>query len=192
MATSRTEDAFAAGGEAMRRHEWEEAHRLLSEADAAQRLDGWGLRHLGKANSGCADSAGCLDAFERSYAAFVATGNRRGAAKVALMLQRVCVNMVGDGAAARGWVQRAEHLLEGESECVELGFLWRSQGRMAFGAGKLEEGAELLRKAIDVGNRVGSPNLVAMSLSWLGVSLAILGRGHEGFPFLDEACAAAV
>ena len=192
VAMSRTQDAPAAGLEAMRRHDWEEARRLLSEADAARQLDGEGLRQLGKANYWCADSAGCIDAFERSYAAFVAAGNRRGAAKVALMLQRACTNMMGDGAAARGWVQRAEHLLEGESECVELGFLWRSQGRLAFGAGKLEEGAELLRKAIDVGNRLGSPNLVAMSLSWLGVSLAIIGRGHEGFPFLDEACAAAV
>ncbi|HXN02636.1 MAG TPA: adenylate/guanylate cyclase domain-containing protein [Candidatus Dormibacteraeota bacterium] len=187
-----THNALDVGIEAMRRHDWEEARRLLSEADAARQLDGEGLRQLGKANYWCADSAGCIDAFERSYAAFVAAGNRRGAAKVALMLQRACTNMKGDGAAARGWVQRAEHLLEGESECVELGFLWRSQGRLAFGAGKLEEGAELLRKAIDVGNRLGSPNLVAMSLSWLGVSLAIIGRGHEGFPFLDEACAAAV
>jgi class 3 adenylate cyclase len=184
--------ALKAGRDAMRRHDWEEARRLLSEADAAHQLDGEGLRQLGKANYWCADPAGCIDAFERSYAAFVAAGDRRGAAKVALMLQRANVNMTGDGAAARGWVQRAERLLEGEPECVELGFLWRSQGRMAFGAGKPEEGAELLRKAIDLGNRLGSPNLVAMSLSWLGVCLAIIGRGHEGFPFLDEACAAAV
>src|SRR3982074_3735056 len=97
IAMSPTQDAFAAGLEAMRRHEWEEARRLLSEADAARQLDGEGLRQIRKANYWGADSAGCLDAFERSYAAFVATGNRRGAAKVALMLQRVCVNMVGDG-----------------------------------------------------------------------------------------------
>ena len=100
--------------------------------------------------------------------------------------------MMRDGAAARGWLQRAERLLADESECVELGFLWRDQGRAAFNEGKPEEGAELLRKAIDLGNRLGSPNLVAMSLSWLGVSLSIIGRGPEGFPFLDEACAAAV
>jgi class 3 adenylate cyclase len=182
--------ALDAGREAMRRHDWEEARRLLSEADAAHQLDGEGLRQLGKAHYWCADPAGCLDAFERSYAAFVAAGERRAAAKVAIMLRRT--NMMGDAAAARGWLQRAEHLLEGESECVELGFLWRDQGRAAFNAGKPEEGGDLLRKAIDLGNRLGSPNLVAMSLSWLGVSLAVIGRGPEGFPFLDEACAAAV
>jgi len=186
------QNALEAGREAMRRHDWEEGRRLLSLADAEGRLDAEGLRQLGKAKYWCADPAGCLDAFERSYASFVAAGDRRGAAKVALMLRRASLNLRQDGAAARGWLQRAERLLEGDSECVELGFLWRDQGRAAFNEGKPDEGGELLRKAIDLGNRLGSPNLVAMSLSWLGVSLAIMGRGPEGFPFLDEACAAAV
>jgi class 3 adenylate cyclase len=186
------QDALDAGREAMRLHDWEEGRRLLSLADTEGKLDGEGLRQLGKAHYWCADPAGCLDAFERSYAAFVTAGDRRSAAKVAIMLRRANMNMRGDAAAARGWLQKAERLLEGDSESVELGFLFRDKGRMAFGAGKPEEGAELLQKAIDIGNRLGSPNLVAMSLSWLGVSLAIMGRGHEGFPFLDEACAAAV
>ncbi|GAC1504844.1 MAG: hypothetical protein NVS1B3_02200 [Candidatus Dormibacteraceae bacterium] len=171
------QDALDAGLEAMRRHDWEEGRRLLSLADAEGELDGEGLRQLGKAHYWCANPAGCLDAFERSYAAFVAAGERRAAAKVAIMLRRANLNMIGDAAAARGWLQRAERLLEGDSESVELGFLWRDQGRMAFAQGKPEEGSELLRKAIDLGNRLGSPNLVAMSLSWLGVSLAIAGRG---------------
>src|ERR1700694_1025916 len=178
------QDALDAGRAAMRRHSWEEARRLFSDADAAGQLDGEGLRQFGKALYWCADPTGCIDAFERSYRAFVAGGDRRGAAKVALMLQRACTNMMGDSAAARGWVQRAERLLDGEPESVELGFLWRAQGRTAFDAGKPEEGGQLLGKAIDLGNRLGSPNLVAMSLSWLGVSLAIMGRGAGGVPFL--------
>jgi hypothetical protein len=64
--------ALEAGREAMRRHDWEEARRLLSEADAARQLDAEGLRQLGKADYWCADPAGCIDAFERSYAAFAA------------------------------------------------------------------------------------------------------------------------
>src|ERR1700682_5896707 len=134
------------GREAMRRHDWQEARHLLTDADAAGQLDGEGLRQLGKANYWCADTAGCLDAFERSYAAFLAAGERRSAAKVAIMLRRANLNMRGDAAAARGWLQRAERLLEGDSESVELGFLWRDQGRAAFGAGEREEGAELPRK----------------------------------------------
>jgi class 3 adenylate cyclase len=186
------QDALEAGREAMRRHDWEEGRRLLSLADVEGRLDAEGLRQLGKAKYWCADPAGCLDTFERAYGAFIAAGDRRAAAKTALMLRHAAKNMMRDSAAARGWLQRAERLLEGEGECVELGFLWRSQGAMAFAEGKPEEGDQLLRKAVELGSRLGSANLVAMSLTWLGANLAAIGRAHEGFPFLDEACAAAV
>jgi class 3 adenylate cyclase len=185
-------DRLEAGREAMRRHDWEGARRLLSEADAAGELDAEGLRQLGKAHEWCADPATCIDAFERSYAAFVAAGDRRSAAKVALMIRHQCANALRDMGAARGWVQRAERLMEREPECVELGFLWRAQGRRAFLDDSPEEGRALLQQAIELGNRLGSANLVAMSLSWLGMSLALIGRAEEAFPLLDEACAAAV
>ena len=186
------QDRLEAGREAMRRHDWEEARRLLSEADAAGQLDAEGLRQLGKAIEWCGDPAACIDTFERAYSAFVAGGDRRSAAKVALMIRHQCANAMRDMGAARGWVQRAERLMEGEPECVELGFLWRAQGRRAFMAGKPEEGLPLLQRAIELGNRLGNPNLVAMSLSWLGMSLSTIGRAQEAFPLLDEACAAAV
>jgi class 3 adenylate cyclase len=186
------QDTLEAGREAMRRHDWEGARRLLSEADAAGKLDAEGLRQLGKAHEWCADTSTCIDAFERAYSAFVAAGDRRSAAKVALMIRHQAANALRDMGAARGWVQRAERLMEGETECVELGYLWRAQGRRAFLSGKPEEGLPLLERAIELGNRLGSANLVAMSLSWLGMSLSEIGRSQEAFPLLDEACAAAV
>jgi class 3 adenylate cyclase len=185
-------DKVDLGREAMKRHAWEEARGFLAEADAEGSLDAEGLRQLGKAEDWCGNLRGCIDAFERSYAGFVSSGNKRAAASVALMLRHQCVNGLQDMAAARGWVQRAEHLLEGEPECIELGFLWRMQGRRAFGEGKHDEGRELLLKAIDLANRLGEPNLMAMSLSWLGVQLSVNGLSEEAFPYLDEACTAAV
>jgi class 3 adenylate cyclase len=186
------QDALDASRQAMRRHDWEEARRLLSAADTAGNLDGEGLRQLGKALYWCGQAAACLDVFERAYAASVAAGERRHAAKVALMLRHHCINAMRDMAAASGWVQRAERLLEGEAESIELGFLWRAKGRRAFLDGKPEEGGRLLHQAIELGNRLGSANLVAMSLSWLGMSMSEIGNGAEAFPYLDEACAAAV
>lgn len=186
------QDALDAGREAMRRHDWEEARRLLSEADAARKLDGEGLRQLGKAHEWCRDVPAALDAFERSYSAFVAAGARRAAAKVALMLRHLCANMLRDKAAGRGWLQRTEHLLEGEEECAELGFLWRAQGRMAFAQGNPEDGRKLLQNAIELGRRLGNANLAAMSMAWLGIGLSDVGRPDEAYPYLDEACTAAV
>jgi hypothetical protein len=46
------QDTLEAGREAMRRHDWEGARRLLSEADATGKLDAEGLRQLGIAAGG--------------------------------------------------------------------------------------------------------------------------------------------
>ncbi len=186
------EDRIELGREAMKRHAWEEARRLFTEADAAGELDAEGLRLLGKARSWCSDTVGAIDAFERSYAAFVAAGNGRRAAMLALMLNRQCSNSLGDVAAARGWAQRAERLLEGEPECIERAYLWRVQGRRAFVDGKPEEGRRILEQAIELGTRLGNRNVVAICLSWLGICLGEIGEMEEAFAYLDEACAAAM
>jgi class 3 adenylate cyclase len=190
--SGRVHDALEAGREAIRRHDWAEARRLLTAADAAGKLDGEGLRQLGKVMDWSGDVGATLDAFERSYAVFAAAGDRRGAAKVALMLRHVCANMLRDTAAARGWLQRAQHLLENEQECVELGYLWRAQGRTSFINGSADEGLTLLQKAIELGRRLSNANLVSMSMTWLGISLCEIGRMDEASAYLDEACAAAV
>ena len=90
------QDTFQAGRDAMRRHDWIEARRLLTAADAQKRLDPEGLRQLGKAHEWCRDMTSALDVFERSYAGFVAAGDSRAAAGVALMLRHLCTNMLRD------------------------------------------------------------------------------------------------
>jgi hypothetical protein len=190
--SSGLQDKVELGRRAMERHSWEEARQLLAEVDAESGLDANGLRELGKAYDWCGDVPATVDALERSYAAFVRAGDRRGAANVALMLRHICTNMLRDMAAARGWVQRAEHLLEGEPECIEHGFLWRAMGRRAYRDGDPARGRELLEKAIELGERLGSANLVAMSRTWLGVSLWESGLRDEAFACMDEGCAAAI
>ena len=110
---SSLQDKVELGLRAMERHSWEEARRLLAEVDAEGGLDGDGLRELGKAYDWCGDVKATVDTFERSYGAFVRAGDRRKAADVALMLRHICTNMLRDTAAARGWIQRAEHLSRG-------------------------------------------------------------------------------
>src|SRR5260370_33224388 len=100
--------------------------------------------------------------------------------------------MLCDAAAGRGWIQRAEHLLEGEPECVEQGFLWRALGRRAYREGDPTRGRVLLEKVIQLGERLGDANLVAMSRTWLGVSLWESGLRDEAFAYMDEGCAAAI
>src|SRR5258708_15836667 len=92
--SGRVHDAIESGREAIRRHDWAEARRLLTGADAAGELDGEGLRQLGKVMEWSGDVTATLDAFERSYAAFVAAGDRRSAPKLALMLPHLRSNIL--------------------------------------------------------------------------------------------------
>ena len=181
-----------AGLDAMRRHAWEEAQRHLKEADAAGGLDAEGLRQLGKACDWCGDSLGCLDALERSYAAFIKAGDNRGAALVALMLRHQLANVIGDMPAARGWLQRAASLLDDIPECAVHGYLWRAQARGLSLEGKHEDARALFEKAIKLGIRTGDRNVVAVSQTWLGICLAELGKTEEGYAYVDEACASAI
>ncbi|HEV2217286.1 MAG TPA: adenylate/guanylate cyclase domain-containing protein [Candidatus Dormibacteraeota bacterium] len=192
-----SESMVEAGREALQRHTWEAARKLLEGAEKVAQaedggLDGEGLRLLGKARDWCGDTLGSIDAFERAYAAFTAAGDKRRAAGVALMIRHQYNNALGDPAAARGWMQRAERLLADEPECAELGFLWRVQGRKAFREGKRDEGRRLFERAIDLGTRIGNKNVVAMNLSWLGGCLVGEGHSEEGYACMDEACAAAL
>lgn len=178
--------------EALDRHDWQEAVTLLAQADSAGALDGEGLRLLGKAVSWCGDMTAAIDAFERSYAAFLSAGDRRGAAKVVLMLRHTHANSRRDAAAASGCVRRAERLLVGLEDTPEFGHLRRAQGRRAFRDGDPERGRRLLEEAIALGLRHDEANLTAMSMSWLGVSLCEIGLAEDGFGYLDEACTAAI
>lgn len=185
------EDGIGAAREAYKRHEWQAAFELLKTADVAGELDAEGLRLLGKAADWSGDLGASIDAFERSHAAFIADGNSRRAAEVALMLRAEYLGN-GDAAAADGCLRRAERLLVGLEDTVEFGYLSRIHGRRAFLAGKAEDGQRLLEAAIELGTRHGQPNLVAMSLGTLGVCLVEMGRVDEGFGHMDEACASAI
>ena len=184
--------------DALRRHQWEAALKLLEGAEKVGSLGGGGgldgeaLRLLGKARDWCGDTLGSIDAFERSYAKFIAAGNNRRAGMMALMIRHQYSNLLGDASTARGWLQKAERLLADEPECAELGWLWRVQGHRAFREGKPEEGRVLLEKAIGLGTRIGNRNLVAMNLSRLGSCLVSQGQTQEGYALMDEACAAAI
>lgn len=183
---------YSAALEAYERHRWHEAFRLLKEADAAGELDAEGLRVLGKTGEWVSDREACLDALERAHGAFLEAGDIVGAAHVALMLVHTHRNLFADSAGAVGWLRRAEGLLADQPECVEHGWLRLRQAGAAFRRGDFEAGLASFDAAINLGSRYNDPNLVAMALVAKGIYLALGGRHEEGWPYVDEACAAAV
>src|SRR5215213_3589605 len=104
------------GREAASRGDWQQAYDLLVEADGGRSLDGADLSLL----ADVAYAAGHLDVtielWERAHAENVQAGGVVAAAHAAA---RVAMHLLFDTALmapVRGWLARAERLLEGQDE----------------------------------------------------------------------------
>lgn len=175
---------------AISEHAWGRALELLRPV-AARLGTGSELELLGQAEDWSGELAAALDAWERAVGAYQAEGDRRAAARVALMLRHLASNNLADSAMARGWTQRAESLLQGLPECAEHAMLLRAQGRRLWTDGHHAEGLALLDRAIEVGARQGHAGIVAMSMSAKAICLALQGEPRAAFELVDEAAAMA-
>ena len=127
---------------------------------------------------------------ERSYAAYVAEGETRAAAVVALTLSSG--NLVrGAVSVANGWLARAERLL-GSGEEVEHGHLALVRGLTAMEMGETEAALEQLRIAARVGCALRRPQSRVDGAGLHRPRLVYTGEVEQGLALLDEATTAAV
>ncbi|HEU0248938.1 MAG TPA: adenylate/guanylate cyclase domain-containing protein [Gaiellaceae bacterium] len=184
-----TNELVERGREAAARGSWREAYDLLVAADPAE-LAPQDLELIGEATSWTGPTERCIAARERAYRAYVATDDRRGAARLALALVRDH-QLAHAGSVAAGWSKRAERLLEQEPECPEHGYLARRQGLAAYAQGDLGEARQQLRRALELAQRFGDRDLEALTLHNQGSILIGEGDVEEGWALIDEAAAAA-
>ena len=98
------------------RGEWKEAFNLLTEADAAGLLTPAELPMLGEVAYAAGHLDVTIEAWERAHAACVQSGDQIAAGGAAV---RVAMHLLFDTALmapVRGWLARAERLLEGQGE----------------------------------------------------------------------------
>lgn len=178
---------------AYERHDWRGAVAHYRQAlEVGNPIAASDLERLGKACWWIGDREGCLDAHERAYAAFLAEGDRRRAAKCAQMLRFNYVNGVGDRETGSGWSAKAAKLLETLPECAEHGYQVRLDARRLCTTGHREEGLRLYEQALEIGHRLNDLDLVALTDTWKSLDLIEAGHLDEGFALVDEVSAAAV
>jgi len=178
---------------AYERHDWRAAVAHYRPAlEAGELVAASDLERLGKACWWIGDRAGCLDAHERAYTAYLAEGDRRKAAKCAQMLRFNYVNGLGDRETGWGWAAKAAKLLDGVPECAEHGYQLRLDARRLCTTGHREEGLRLYERALEIGHRLNDPDLVALTDTWKSLDLIEAGQVDEGFALVDEVSAAAV
>jgi DNA-binding NarL/FixJ family response regulator len=128
-----------------------------------------------------------IDLWERSYGAYRATGDAKGAVRVARSLAYAFGTIVGDAAVMGGWLARAQSLLGDTAESSESG--WIELNRGMFEGDRQRKDAHF-RAALDVARRFGDTDLEFDALAYLGASLVHGDRIEEGMVLLDEALAA--
>ena len=179
------------GRDAAARRAWPRAYEALSSTDAAGDLAPEDLELLAKAAWWTGRPNESIDARERAYALYVRRGDAQRAAFTALTLRRELTTQ-REGSLAAGWLQRAEQLLEGETESVAHGYLAIAHGQLAWRRGELDHALSHMDGAVDISMRVGDRDLNAFAAMYRGMILIDRGQVEDGWAPLEDVSAAAV
>ena len=181
---------LAAGHVALEAGDWLQAQlafeQALSRETTAEALEG-----LGVAAWWLNLAEVVFDARERAYLAYRDRGDALPAARVAVWLAWDSAAFRGEAGVAKGWLQRARRLLDGQPESVEHAWLATRAAVFALlDDGDPEEAEVLASEAIRIGQTLGAIDYEMVGRALYGFALVTTGRVGEGMRELDEVSAA--
>ncbi len=173
------------------RRDWQQAFDLLMESDADGVLAPTDLPLLGEVAYAAGDLDVTIDAWERAHAAGMQAGDQVAAAGAAVRLAMHLLFDTALMAPVRGWLARAERLLEGHGDMPAHAWLAvvRAYERMLTGD---VPGARLwARRAIEVG---AACDAAACAIGRVAEARLLIldGEVQRGLALLDEAGVATV
>ena len=184
MSVELAREAAARGG-------WEEAYDLLMEADANGLADPGELRMLGEVAYAAGHLDVTIEAWERAYALSARAGDAVAAAGAAV---RVAMHLLLDTALmapVRGWLGRAERLLEGHEQTPAYAWLAAVRAYERMLTGDLDGARDWSERAVAVGSEYDAAACAVGRVA--AARLRILdGDVEEGLALLDEVGVAAV
>ena len=184
MSVQRARKAAARGG-------WEEAYDLLMEADANGLEDPGDLRLLGEVAYAAGHLDVTIEACERAHSMSAEAGDAVAAAAAAV---RVAMHLLLDTALmapVRGWLGRADRLLQGQEETAAHAWLAAVRAYERMLTGDLQNARQWSERAIAVGSRYDAAACAVGQVA--AARLRILdGDVAEGLALLDEVGVAAV
>src|SRR5215216_7204552 len=135
--------------EALAQGAWQQAYDLLTEADASTPLSGPDLALLADVAYAAGRLDVTIDAWERAHAQSMRAGDHLSAAGAAV---RVALHLLFDTALVapvRGWIRRAERLLEGHDEAPVHAWLAMVRNYERLLSGDFESARRWARRAIE-------------------------------------------
>ena len=182
-------ETIALAREALEDHRWQDAYEGLSSVSGDE-LGGADLERLGEAAWWSAHPTESLEAFGRAFSAYLAEGDKRRAATVAIRLAMEHADR-SETSLWNGWERRAARLLQGEGDCVEQGWLEIALVRSSFDKGP-DEAMRHAQAALEIAMRFGDRDLEAFAFVAQGGILVFQTELERGLPLLDEGTLAAV
>jgi len=172
-------------------NDWRQAFDLLMEADAGGLLAPMDLPMLGEAAYAAGQLNVTIEAWERAHTASLQAGDQVAAAAAAV---RVAMHLLFDTALmapVRGWLARAERLLEAQDETPAHAWfaVVRTYERML--TGDMPGARPWARRAIEVGSRCDPAAGVIGQVAEARL-LILGGEVQQGLALLDEAGVATV
>lgn len=172
------------------RREWGDAYEHFTVADREAGLEPEALEPYAIAAYLVGRPEESVDLLGRAHQEYLERDDPVGAARCAFWLGFQLL-MRGERARGGGWVARAERLLEDcGRDCEERGFVLLPRGLRLLAQGDAHGAHEAFAEAGRIGERFGSPDLMALSCLGRGQSLIRSGSIDEGVVLLDEAMAA--
>ena len=173
------------------RGDWQQAFDLFMKADESGLLTATDLSVLGEVAYAAGQLDVSIEAWERAHAACTQAGDQLAAAGAAV---RVAMHLLFDTALmapVRGWLARAERLLEGRDESPAHAWfaVVRSYERML--TGDMTGARQSARRAIEVGSKC-DPAACAIGRVAEARLLILDGDVRQGLALLDEAGVATV
>jgi tetratricopeptide (TPR) repeat protein len=184
MSLERAREAAASGN-------WDEGYGLLMKADSDGLLGPGDLPLLAEVAYAAGELDVTIDAWERTHALCVEAGDNVAAAGAAVRLAMHLLLDTALMAPVRGWLARADRLLEGEQETPAHAWLAvvRTYERML--GGDIQEARRWSERAIELGSENDAAACAVGRVA--AARLRILdGDVGEGLALLDEAGVAAV
>ncbi len=178
--------ALRDGRAAFSEERWEDAFRLLSDADAEHLLGGDDLERLGRAAYMLGLDDDYVTALERAHRAHVDAGLTPAAARCTWWIGHSHL-FRGQPGRAEGWFATGERILSSwPHECVEHGYLLIPRWLRQMSAGEWAECLATADAAGDIGERYGDLDLTWLARDDQARALVKLGRLAEAMRLVDE------
>lgn len=175
------------GGSLLEAGRWTEACAALESA-LRKEPSPEVLVGLAEANWWTGDILASIEYSQRAYSAFRGQGDSVNAAMAAFAVALNYKCCLGNAAAARGWLARAETAAQEGDPTPVQGWLWVLNGYLTADH-DLELALQFARQALDHAAVTADRDLELMARADLGAMLAAMGRVEEGLRLIDESMA---